>query len=418
MGTAAPSPKQDQPFGNTIPIPNVSSAYARTGAYAHRRRQCDRSLAVALMVRSKRAGGAVRWALLMLIPGVGLPVLALTSVVDIGPVPWILGGMFAAMGVGGLLWGVWRGRRDDQMRRRGLPATAFVQSVTDTGWTSFNLRLLILTLLVQVPGRAPYELRHRARVHDLYVPLVTSGNGVPVLVDPDNPERILLTLADGTPAAPDPPGESAISMANPNPTRSAGQVLAHMRSGQATILSIADLHPPTRTTDGDPVFDFELDVHLSDQRPPYRVRVAERIPTSLALTPRPGMVVDVEVDPVDPTAVAIVWDLSDDAPSIGLEARTIPPEWGSQLGVGAGVEIGSVQPGSAAERSGLQTGDVIVKIDNLPVSTMNEFAGAIRRWPPGSDVVVTVWRKGRLITVTLTLPTRSSSATSRPGPTS
>ena len=73
---------------------------------------------VALTVRSRRIGGVLPWALIMLIPGVGLPVLALTSVVDVGPVPWILGGMFTAAGVGGLL-------------------------------------------LVRVPGRAPYELRPR-----------------------------------------------------------------------------------------------------------------------------------------------------------------------------------------------------------------------------------------------------------------
>jgi hypothetical protein len=371
---------------------------------------------VALTVRSKRAGGVLPWALLMFIPSVALPVLALTSAVNLGPVPWILGGMFAAMGGGGLLWGVWSGRRDDDLRSRGLAGTALVQSVTDTGWTSFNLRVLKLTLLVQVPGSARYEVRHQARVHDLFIPLIMSGNGLPVLVDPDNPQRILLTLADGTPAK-QPEPESAIPMANPDPTRSAGQVLDHMRSGQARILSIAELHQPTHTTDGDPVFDFELDVHLSDKRQPYRVLLAERIPTSLALTPRPGMVVDVEVDPVDPTAVSIVWDLSAGAPSIGLEARTIPPEWGSQLGVSAGVEIGSVQPGSAAERSGLQRGDVIVKIDNLPVSTINEFASAVRRWSPGSSVVVTVWRAGRLTTVTLTLPTRPSLGTDRPGAT-
>ena len=126
------------------------------------------------------------------------------------------------------------------------------------------------------------------------------------------------------------------------------------------------------------------------------------------------MVVDVEVDPVDPTAVSIVWDLSAGAPSIGLEARTIPPEWAAQLGVSAGVEIGSVQSGSAAEQSGLQRGDVIVEIDSLAVSTMNEFAGAIHRRLPGSDVLLTVWRTGRVMTVTLTMPGQSSPVPTRP----
>ncbi|HWI00891.1 MAG TPA: PDZ domain-containing protein [Propionibacteriaceae bacterium] len=369
---------------------------------------------VVLTVRSKRLGRVLPWSLIMLVPGVGLPVLALTSAVRLGPVPWILGGMFTAMGVGGLLWGLWSARRDDDLRSRGLPATAYVQSVTDTGWTSFNLRVLKLTLLIHVPGSAPYEVRHRARVHDLVVPLIMSGNGLPVLVDPDNPQRILLALADGTPAAQRRPGESDIPAAEPDPRWGAGPVHSNARSGRATIVSVADHYPPTRTTDGDPVFDFELDVDLLDQRPPYRVHVAERIPTSLALSPTPGMVVDVEVDSVDPTGVSIVWDLSAGGPSIGMEARTVPPELSSRLGVSGGVEIGSVEPGSAAERSGLQRGDVIVKIDELAVSTMNEFAAVIRRRPPGSDVVLTVWRTGRLTTSTLSLPGRSSLSTNQP----
>ena len=360
---------------------------------------------IALRVRGKRSGALLPWALIMLIPGVALPALALTSTEDLGPVPWILGGLFTSAGVGGLLWGVWSGRRDDDLRRRGIPATAFVESVTDTGWKSFNLRVLKLTLLVHVPGRAPYELRHRVRIHDLYLPLIMSGNGVPVLVDPEHPERILLALTDGTlAAAPASSGLGTPMAARPDPARSAGRVLDQLRPGRATIVSIADHHPPARTTDGDPIFDFELDVQLSDQRPPYRVQIAERIPSSLAQTPIPGLVVDVEVDPVDPTAVAIVWDLAAGAPAIGLEGRTVPPEWSSQLGVVGGVEIGSVQPGSAAERSGLLRGDVIVRVGNVAVSTMNDFAAAVRRELPGSSVVLTVWRMGRETTVTLTLP--------------
>ena len=98
-----------------------------------------------------------------------------------------------------------------------------------------------------------------------------------------------------------------------------------------------------------------------------------------------------------------------------MEARTVPPELSSRLGVSGGVEIGNVEPGSAAERSGLQRGDVIVKIDEIAVSTMNEFAAVIRRRPRGSDVLLTVWRTGRLTTSTLSLPGRSSLGTGQPG---
>jgi hypothetical protein len=156
---------------------------------------------IALKVRGKRSGRVLPWALIMLIAGLAFPAFALVSTEDVGPVPWILGGLFTSAGVGGLLWNVWSGRSESDLLRRGIPATAIVESVTDTGWRSFNLRVLKMTLLVHVPGRAPYELRHRARIHDLYIPLIMSGNEVPVLVDPHNAEKILLTLRDGTLAA-------------------------------------------------------------------------------------------------------------------------------------------------------------------------------------------------------------------------
>jgi serine protease Do len=70
-----------------------------------------------------------------------------------------------------------------------------------------------------------------------------------------------------------------------------------------------------------------------------------------------------------------------------------------------------VQPGSAAERSGLLRGDVIVRVGEVAVSTMNDFAGTIRRQLPGSSVVLTVWRMGRETTVMLMLPARSNLAT-------
>ena len=105
----------------------------------------------------------------------------------------------------------------------------------------------------------------------------------------------------------------------------------------------------------------------------------------------------------------------DQAPEHGGRGRRLLARCGRSDG---GIEIGGVEPGSAAERSGLQRGDLIVKIDDLAVGTLNVFAAVIRRRPPGGDVVLTVWRTGRLTTTALSLPRRSNLSTDQFGLTS
>jgi PDZ domain-containing protein len=184
----------------------------------------------------------------------------------------------------------------------------------------------------------------------------------------------------------------------------ASHVLDRARQGLATIVAIYEAEPPTRSAEGDPVFDFDLDVRLSDGSAPYRVRVAERVPNSMAVSPTPGMVVDVRVNPNDPNGVAIMWDLSPGKPAVGLEARRVPPEWAARLGISGGVEVGRVYPASAAERSGLWPGDVISEVDGIMVADMNDVAAGIHRRPPGSTAELTVWRAGRRMPVLLTIP--------------
>lgn len=65
------------------------------------------------------------------------------------------------------------------------------------------------------------------------------------------------------------------------------------------------------------------------------------------------------------------------------------------LGILQGVYVGNVNPGSPAERAGLQAGDVILAISDHPVHTAEELqkmVGALRR---GTVVTLTVWRDGR-----------------------
>jgi Do/DeqQ family serine protease len=59
-----------------------------------------------------------------------------------------------------------------------------------------------------------------------------------------------------------------------------------------------------------------------------------------------------------------------------------------------GVIVSQVQPGSAAERAGLQRGDVILALDGNLISDANTFRNDIAGTPPGRTVTLRIWREG------------------------
>jgi hypothetical protein len=94
----------------------------------------------------------------------------------------------------------------------------------------------------------------------------------------------------------------------------------------------------------------------------------------------------------------------------GLMVENITPQLGDFFGVksGKGVLIRSVERGSRAEKSGFRAGDVIVRVNNQPVSDTSDFSHAIRSVTGGS-VTVGVIREKREQNLTLPLPDRKDS---------
>ena len=57
-----------------------------------------------------------------------------------------------------------------------------------------------------------------------------------------------------------------------------------------------------------------------------------------------------------------------------------------------GAFVGSVRPGSAAEKAGLQQGDVITEINLRPVSNADDLAKALSGLSPGNRVTIAFLR--------------------------
>ncbi len=89
--------------------------------------------------------------------------------------------------------------------------------------------------------------------------------------------------------------------------------------------------------------------------------------------------------------------------------KTLPPEtfpWPSttprpQVRVAA--RIVEVTAGSPAERAGLRAGDLIVAVDDRPLTPTQDLARAIGTHRPGDTVVLTVEREGSRRNVSVTL---------------
>jgi len=59
-----------------------------------------------------------------------------------------------------------------------------------------------------------------------------------------------------------------------------------------------------------------------------------------------------------------------------------------------GALVSSVEKGGPADRAGIQTGDVILKLNNTQVNTSDELPADIAEMAPGSSANLQIWRKG------------------------
>jgi serine protease Do len=90
---------------------------------------------------------------------------------------------------------------------------------------------------------------------------------------------------------------------------------------------------------------------------------------------------------------------------LGVTIRNISGAFARQenLNVTQGVYIDSILAGSAAEKAGLQAGDVIVEIDGRTVNQASELQEVIASHRPGDRVKVEIIRNGRNMSRTATL---------------
>ena len=91
-------------------------------------------------------------------------------------------------------------------------------------------------------------------------------------------------------------------------------------------------------------------------------------------------------------------------PYLGISAGTLTSQMATQYrySVSDGVFVYSVEPGSAAEKAGLQMGDVIRKVDDNVITSLEDLTAVKKQYSAGDTVALTVYRGGQEITLQLT----------------
>lgn len=86
---------------------------------------------------------------------------------------------------------------------------------------------------------------------------------------------------------------------------------------------------------------------------------------------------------------------------LGVVVQDVTPEMGEAMGMAAaeGALVTQVERGSAADRAGIRTGDVIAAIDGHPVSNAAELRNRVGLVPLGDRIAVDLVRKGRSVSV-------------------
>ena len=96
-----------------------------------------------------------------------------------------------------------------------------------------------------------------------------------------------------------------------------------------------------------------------------------------------------------------------EASYLGIEGETITQDITQLYGIPTGVGVVAVEPGSAAEKAGIQQGDVITQFDGRAVANQQQLSDTLQYYKAGETVDVTLQRAdngkyaGQTVSVTL-----------------
>lgn len=91
---------------------------------------------------------------------------------------------------------------------------------------------------------------------------------------------------------------------------------------------------------------------------------------------------------------------------LGVTVSEVDQETSELYGLPMGVLVREVMPGSCAEKGGMRSQDIIISLGGNEVKNMNGLSRALNKCKAGQEVIVTVYRGGRNVDLTVVLDER------------
>ncbi len=89
-------------------------------------------------------------------------------------------------------------------------------------------------------------------------------------------------------------------------------------------------------------------------------------------------------------------------PYFAITGYTINASMAQQESLAEGVYIFSVDKGGAAEKAGIRVGDIITKVDDLEIKSLDDLTAAKKSYSAGDTVTLSLWREGDIMEVKFT----------------
>ncbi|MDO4845532.1 MAG: trypsin-like peptidase domain-containing protein [Oscillospiraceae bacterium] len=93
-------------------------------------------------------------------------------------------------------------------------------------------------------------------------------------------------------------------------------------------------------------------------------------------------------------------------PYLGVEFRNLDSSIASVYKLPVGPYVTEIIPGEAAEKAGMQVGDIVLKFNDTEVATRSDVVLALQKFRAGDTVTLTVYRSGTEITLDVVLGER------------
>lgn len=121
---------------------------------------------------------------------------------------------------------------------------------------------------------------------------------------------------------------------------------------------------------------------------------------------------NIDVSEPNETVSIVVSDPVEDTPQtakicredpLGIQVESISLLYQMYYDLPNGLHITYVEPGSPADQAGLLVGDILLRVDHIPVTSTDELQNTLYSYSPGDWIPLAVYRRGEEYSVTVTL---------------